>query len=113
MLKIKNIGQIVGMLAGDRIIIEAGDYRDVLRKTGKEYFVFKIGARRDGNDYNKEHDIVLAKIPEINGKYRMFNMGLQIATQIELNLSEMQTPDELCLLIRDVLEKTLIFYQTN
>jgi hypothetical protein len=113
MLKIKNIGQIVGMLAGDRIIIEAGDYRDVLRKTGKEYFVFKIGARRDGNDYNKEHNIVLAKVAELNGKYRMFNMGLQVATEIQLNLSEMQTPDELCLLIRDVLEKTLIFYQTN
>jgi hypothetical protein len=113
MLKIKNIGRIVGFFANGREIIEAGDYRDVLRKTGKEYFVFKIRAQRDGNDYDKGHDIVLAKIPELNGKYRMFNMGLQLVTEIQISMDEIRIPTELSRCIRNVLVKTKTFYQQN
>jgi hypothetical protein len=113
MLKIKNIGRIVGNYSNGREIIEAGDYIDVLRKTGKEYFVFRIAPQRDGNDYNKEHDIVLAKIPELNGKYRMFNMGFQIATEIQVSMDEIRIPTELSRCIRNVLVKTQTFYQQN
>jgi hypothetical protein len=113
MLKIKNIQRIMGLYANGRQIIEAGDYRDVLRQNGKDYFVFKIEAIGDYTDYCKEHDIVLSKIPELNGKYRMFNMGLQLVTEIEVSMDEIRIPSELCIRIRNILVKTQTFYQQN
>jgi hypothetical protein len=113
MLKIKNINRIIGMHAYGRVIYGAGDYTDALRKTGKEYFVFKIEEIADGERYNKEHDIVLSKTPNVNGKYSMFNMGLQISTEIEVSMDEIRIPTELCTCIKNVLVKTAIFYQTN
>jgi len=111
MLTIKNIGKIVGSLANGREIIEAGDYIDRLRRTGNEYFVFKIAPQRDGTDYNKGHNIVLDKLSQINGKYRMFNMGLQIVTEIEVKLDEIKNPVDLAICIRNVLVKTQTFYK--
>ena len=113
MLKIKNIGRIVGNYANGREIDEAGDYIDSLRPFGKEYFVFRIAAQRDGDNYNRRHDIVLAKIPNINGKYDMFNMGLQNVTQIEVTLDEIRIPTELSICIRKVLVKTQTYYKQN
>ena len=112
MLKIKNIGKIVGMYSNGREIIEAGDYKDK-RPDGSEYFVFKIGKQNDGEDYNKEHEIVLSKIPEVNGTYRMFNMGLQLVTEINVSIDEIRIASELCQCIRNILVKTQTFYQQN
>ncbi len=111
MLKIKNINRIIGLYANGREIIYAGDYTDLLRKNGNEYFVFKIEG--DGEDYNKEHEIVLSKIPEVNGKYRMFNMGLQLVTEINVSIDEIRITSELCQCIRNILVKTQTFYQQN
>jgi hypothetical protein len=113
MLKIKNIGRIVGNFANGREIDEAGDYIDTLRPFGKEYFVFRISAQRDGVDYNRGHDIVLSKIPNVNGKYDMFNMGLQNVTEIEVTLDEIRIPTELSKCIRNVLVKTQTYYINN
>lgn len=113
MLKIKNIGNIVGLMANGREIIEAGDYKDCLRKDGRDYLVFKIAKQRDGVDYNKEHDIVLSKGVNENGKYRMFNMGLQLTTEIELHKDNLISATELAVAIRKVLVKTQTYYQTN
>ena len=113
MLTIKNIDKIVGLLANGREIVEAGDYVDSLRKNGKDYFVFKIARVKDGIDYNKEHDIVLTKETNENGKYCMFNMGLQIRTEIELHKDNLISATELAHSIRNVLVKTQTYYQTN
>ena len=112
MLKIKNIGKIVGMYANGREIIEAGDY-DVPSKNGSEYFVFKIGKQNDGEDYDKEHDIVLRKQPEANGKYYMFRMGLELVTGVVVDFNEIKNPADICHWIRNVLVKTQTYYQTD
>ncbi len=114
MLKIKNINKIVGLYANGKMIIHADDYTDALRKSGKDYFVFKIEGD-DGVDgsYDREHEIVLSKIPNVNGKYDMFNMGLQNVTEIEVTLDEIRIPTELSKCIRNVLVKTQTYYINN
>lgn len=112
MLKIKNIGKIVGMYSNGREIIEAGDYK-ASRPDGSEYFVFKIGKQNDGEDYNKEQEIVLRKQPEANGKYYMFRMGLELVTGVVVDFDEIKNPADICYWIRNVLVKTQSYYQTN
>jgi|688.fasta_scaffold773964_3 hypothetical protein len=114
MLKIKNINKIVGLHANGKMIIHADDYTDTLRKSGKDYFVFKI----EGDDgvvrgYNKEHEIVLSKRPNVNGKYDMFNMGLQMTTEIEIDKDQIKSPNDLSHCIRNVLMRTQTYYQQN
>jgi hypothetical protein len=111
MLKIKNIGKIVGMYSNGREIIEAGDYK--VKDGMPDYFVFKIAKQNDGKDYNKEHDIVLRKQPEANGKYYMFRMGLELVTGVVVDFDEIKTPIDICHWIRNVLVKTQTYYQTD
>ena len=113
MLKIQNITRIVGMSALGRQVAYAGDYRDRLRKTGKEYFVFRIGEVNDGKDYDREHDIVLSKEVDETGKYYMFNMGLERVTGIYIDKKDVQNPVLVCEGIREVLRKTKDYYSTN
>ena len=113
MLTIKNIGKIVGMYANGRYIIEAGDYYDHLRKDGKDFFVFKIEKQHDGSEYNDEFDIVLSKARNQNGNYRMFVMGIQRATEVEVSDDYIKSPVELVLAIRNVLVKAQTYYQTS
>ena len=113
MLKIQNIGRIVGMTADGREIIEAGDYRDILRNKGNTYFVFKINKVNDGKDYDRGHDIVLSKEVHESGKYYMFNMGLEVKTGIFVDKKDVQNPVLLCEGIREVLRKTKHYYSTN
>ena len=113
MLVIKNIEKIIGMYANGRYISEAGDYYDHLRKDGKEYFVFTIQHQKDASDYNSEHSVVLSKQKNENGNYRMFVMGLQNATEVEVSDDYIKAPMELVLAIRNVLVKTQTYYQKN
>ena len=113
MLVIKNIEKIIGMYANGRYISEAGDYYDHLRKDGKEYFVFTIQHQLDASEYNSEHSVVLSKQKNENGNYRMFVMGLQQTTEVEVRDDYIKTPMELVLAIRNVLVKTQTYYQTN
>ena len=113
MLKIQNITRIIGMSADGRQVAYAGDYRDRLRKTGKEYFVFRIGEVNDGKDYDRSHDIVLSKEVDETGKYYMFNMGLERVTGMHIGIKEVQNPVLLCEAIREVLRKTKHYYSTN
>jgi len=113
MLKIENIEKILNMYANGRLIVETGDYRDSLRKLGYEYYFFKIENQGDCVDYNKEHDIVLTKQKGTDGKYRMFNMGLQRVTEIEVNYTDITSVQNLCHCIRNILVKTQTYYQTS
>ena len=110
MLKIKNIDKIVGLTGNHRRIVAAGDYRDSLRTTGKEMFVFKIESQKDGERYNKSHDIVLEKNVSQNGQYYMFNMGLELATGIYINKCDLKRATDVALSIKMVLMKTENFY---
>jgi hypothetical protein len=112
MLKIKNIEKIVGMQANGRLIVKAGDYDiNIIRKLEHEYYFFKIQKQGDGVDYNGEHDIVLTKHKSSDGKYRMFNMGLQRATEIEVDVKSFNMAANFCVPIRNVLVKTQTYYQ--
>jgi len=113
MLKIENIGKIVGMYANGRYIVEAGDYYDRLRKDGKDFFVFKIEKQHNGSEYNSEFDVVLSKGKNENGNYRMFVMGLQRATEVEVSDDYIKAPMELVLAIRNTLVKAQTYYQTS
>ena len=113
MLKIQNITRIIGMSALGRQVAHAGDYKDILRKTGKEYFVFRINKMNDGKDYDRRHDIVLSKEVDETGKYYMFNMGLERVTGMYIGIKEVQNPALLCEGIREVLRKTKDYYSTN
>ena len=110
MLKIENIGRIVGMSVLGRPIVEAGDYSDSLRPNGDTYFVFRIEKQNDGKDYNKAHDIVLSKKVDLTGKYYMFNMGLEMTTGIHIDINDIKKPNELAYKIRNVLVKTQTYY---
>lgn len=113
MLKIQNIGRIVGMTALGRYIAEAGDYRDRLRNKGNIYFVFRISEVNDGKDYDRSHDIVLSKEVDGTGKYYMFNMGLETVTGIYVDKKDVQNPVLVCEGIREVLRKTKHYYSIN
>lgn len=113
MLKIQNIGRIVGMTALGRYIAEAGDYRDRLRNKGNIYFVFRISEVNDGKDYDRGHDIVLSKEVNETGTYYMFNMGLEMVTGIHIDKKDVQNPVLVCEGIREVLRKTQDYYSNN
>lgn len=109
MLKIENIDKVVGSNANGRKVIYAGDYVNNFAK-GDVYYLFKIEKNATGLDYNKEHDIVLNKTAVAPGKYYMYNMGLEIATAILVDIKDMKTAADLNFLIRNVLIKTQQYY---
>ena len=113
MLKIENVSRIVGMHVNGRVIIGAGDYIDSLRKTGKDYFVFRIERQNGYSGYDREHQIVLSRAKNVNGRYDMFNMGLQLSTQVEVDVDQIRKATDLASSIRNVLVKTQTYYQQN
>ena len=113
MLKIENINRIIGMHVNGRVIIGAGDYIDSLRKTGKDYFVFRIERQNGNSGYDREHEIVLSRRKNVNGRYDMFNMGLQITTNVEIDVNQIRKATDLAFSIRNVLVKTQTYYQQN
>ena len=113
MLKIQNIERIVGMLANGRYIAAAGNYGDTGNISSKEKFVFVIQDQNDGKEYDKQHYIVLEKNIAQNGKYYMFNMGLERVTGIHVPKYHMRNPADFAVYIKKVLVKTEDYYQTK
>lgn len=110
MLEIKNITRIYGMSCNGRQVAYAGARKDGLGINKVSYYVFHFRAIGDGKEYNREQDIMLAREKNKNGKYEMFCMGLQLATEIEISSSRLKSPVLLAEQIRDVLITTEKWY---
>jgi len=109
MLNIENIGSIVGMFTNGRQIIEAGEWKH--EKFDKQiYYVFKIAAEGNGVDYNRAHDIVLARKKGANGSYQMFNMGLEAKTTVDVYFESIKKMTDLNFFIGQCLHKTQTWY---
>lgn len=112
MLEIKNITRIIGMSCNGRDVAYAGLYDDGI-KHREPHYVFRFNEIGDGKEYNSKKDIVLRRQPNDNGKYEMFCMGLQIATEIEIDYRVIKSPINLAERIRDVLITTQNWYKTT
>lgn len=112
MLKIQKIDRIKGMFANGRVITDAGDYSGNHGRYKDIYYGFTIEGGGTFMDYERELNIVLSKTPNKNGKYDIFNMGLQSVTVIELDLLDIQSASTLAVWISRVLVKTKEYYET-
>lgn len=111
MLTIKNISRILGLSIRGRRIIEVDRFKD--RLDPDKYHSFTIEGIYDNKEYNREHYIVLTRTADTNGKYRLFNMGLQLCTDVEFDKYVISDPLLLCEKMRDVMRKTEEYYKTN
>ena len=89
MLKIKNIGKIVGMYANGREIIEAGDYK-IPRPDGSEYFVFKIGKQSDGEEQKWMHILNYPNCPLHKVSLEFFGNFKNAIETFEMALKEVK-----------------------
>jgi len=109
MLQIKNITKMYGMSCNGRQVAYAGEFKDAI-KHREPHYVFRFNEIGNGVDYAREQDIVLKREKNENGKYELFCMGLQVATEIELDMGDLIDPIILAEKIRDVLKTTQNYY---
>lgn len=105
MLTIENIDKAIGMTCYGREIYHINTHRNTI---GEESYVFEFDAIEDGNTpkgYNKEKEIHLVR-NEYDGTYRLFTMGLQVATERRVSLSEVKCLTTLLVEISEVLKTT-------
>lgn len=81
MLTIKNIDKVIGMMCFGRDIYHISNHRNTI---GEESYVFEFDAIEDGqfpNGFNKPQEIHLMRDADADGCYKVFVMGLQLATE--------------------------------
>lgn len=101
MLTIKNIDKVIGVEIFDRKLIKTEHH---INATKESYYVFVFDWRGDGKDWNNYQYVHLSRSHN-EGKYRLFVMGLQIATEIELKRIMIEKKPALIAHISQVLEK--------
>ena len=105
MLTIKNIDRAINMTCYGRQIYHVREHINSVRQG--EY-IFEFDAIEDGQvpkGYNKPQEIHLVR-NEYNGTYRLFTMGLQVATERRVSLSEVKCLTSLLVEISKVLKTT-------
>jgi hypothetical protein len=110
MLIIKNIDKVMNMTCYGRQIYNISTHRN---KIGEESYVFEFDAIEDGQvptGYNKPKEIHLVR-NEYSGTYRLFCMGLQVATERRIDLSEIKCLTSLLVEISEVLRKTKYWWE--
>ena len=104
MLTIKNIDKVINMTCYGRDIYHVTTHTNAV---GIESYVFEFdlidGSGVDGWGTPKEVHLVRN---EYNGTYRLFCMGLQLATERKLILAEIQHFTSLLVEISEVLRRT-------
>ena len=80
---------------------------------GESFYAFYFGPIGDGMDWNKEIEVRLKRTMEWNGTYQIFVMGLQVATEDFITLSDIKTKDGLVNVISNILAKTKVWWETN
>ena len=110
MLTIKNIDKVINMKCYGREIYHVTTTKN---KIGEEAYVFEFDLIDSGDGgWNKPKEVHLIR-NEDNGKYRLFCMGLQLATERKLILAEIQHFTSLLVEISEVLRKTKYWRETN
>jgi len=103
MLTIKNIDKVINMKCYGREIYHVTTTKN---KIGEEAYVFEFDLIDSGDGgWNKPKEVHLIR-NEYNGTYRLFCMGLQVATERRIVLSEVKCLTSLLVEISLVLKKT-------
>jgi len=103
MLTIKNIDKVINMKCYGREIYHIRNHKNTV---GQESYVFEFDLIDSGDGgWNKPQDVHLVR-NEYNGTYGLFTMGLQVATERRVVLSEVKCLTSLLVEISEVLRKT-------
>ena len=110
MLTIKNIDKVINMTCYGRDIYHVTTHTN---KVGQESYVFEFDLIDSGDGgWNKPQDVHLVR-NEYNGTYGLFTMGLQVATERRIVLSEIKCLTSLLVEISEVLRKTKTWWSAN
>ena len=108
MLIIKNIDKVINMTCYGREIYHIRNHKNTL---GQESYVFEFDLIDSGDGgWNKPQDVHLVR-DEYNGTYGLFTMGLQVATERRVVLSEVKCLTSLLVEISEVLRKTKYWWE--
>jgi hypothetical protein len=103
MLTIKNIDKVINMTCYGREIYHVSNHKNTI---GDEAYVFEFDLHGSGfGGWNKPQEVHLVR-NEYNGTYGLFTMGLQVATERRVVLSEVKCLTSLLVEISEVLRKT-------
>lgn len=110
MLTIENIDKAIGMTCNGREIYHITTSTN---RIGEDSYVFEFDSIEDEQSpigYNKSKEVHLVR-NEYNGTYRLFTMGLQVATERRVSLSEVKCLTSLLVEISEVLRTTRNWWQ--
>ena len=108
MLTIKNIDKVINMTCYGREIYHIRNHKNTV---GQESYVFEFDLIDSGDGgWNKPQDVHLVR-DEYNGTYGLFTMGLQVATERRVVLSEVKCLTSLLVEISEVLRKTKYWWE--
>jgi hypothetical protein len=103
MLTIKNIDKVINMTCYDREVYHISNHRNTI---GEESYVFEFDLHDSGEGgWNRQQEVHLVR-NEYNGTYGLFTMGLQVATERRVVLSEIKCLTSLLVEISEVLRTT-------
>jgi len=110
MLTIKNIDKVINMTCYGRDIYHV---HTETNKANEQSYVFEFDLIDSGDGgWNKPQDVHLVR-NEYNGTYGLFTMGLQVATERRIVLSEIKCLTSLLVEISEVLRKTKTWWSAN
>jgi hypothetical protein len=110
MLTIKNIDKVINMMCYGREIYHVST---TTNKIGEQAYVFEFDLIDSGQGgWNKPQEVHLIR-NENNGTYRLFTMGLQLATERKLILAEIQHFTSLLVEISEVLRETKYWWENS
>ena len=103
MLTIKNIDRAINMTCYGRQIYHV---REHVNSVGQGEYIFEFDLHDSGDGgWNRQQEVHLVR-NEYNGTYGLFTMGLQVATERRVVLSEVKCLTSLLVEISEVLRKT-------
>jgi hypothetical protein len=103
MLTIKNIDKVINMTCYGRQIYHV---REHINSVGQGEYIFEFDLHDSGDGgWNKPQEVHLVR-NEYNGTYGLFTMGLQVATERRVSLSEVKCLTSLLVEISKVLKTT-------
>ena len=108
MLTIKNIDKVINMTCYGRDIYHVST---TTNKIGEHAYVFEFDLIDSGvGGWNKPKEVHLIR-NEDKGTYRLFCMGLQLATERRIEISEVKCLTSLLVEISEVLRKTKYWWE--
>ena len=108
MLTIKNIDKVINMKCYGRPIYHV---REFTNSVGQGAYVFEFDIHDSGfGGWNAPQEVHLVR-NEFNGTYGLFTMGLQVATERRIEISEVKCLTSLLVEISEVLRKTKYWWE--